>query len=70
METLAMIAVIIQLAAIIFLCGLFCVKASRAMAEEAERERLRRQTRNAMLTDRHLARLKRNNMRARVEVRG
>lgn len=66
METLAMVAVVIQLAAIIFLCGVFCVKASRAMAEEAERERLRRQTRNAMLTDKHLARLKKHNRRARV----
>lgn len=41
-------------------------KAEQAMQEELEREKLRRQTRNAMLTDKHLARLKKHNRRARV----
>ena len=34
------------------------------MQEEAARAELRRQTRNAMLTDRHMQRLRRNKMHA------
>jgi hypothetical protein len=36
------------------------------MHEELEREKLRRQTRSAMLTDKHMARLKKHNRRTRV----
>ena len=40
-----------------------CWKAEQAMAEEIEREKLRQQTRNAMRTDKHLAKLKQHKMR-------
>ena len=40
-----------------------CWKAEQAMAEEIEREKLRQQTRNAMRTDKHLAKLKQQKMR-------
>lgn len=40
-----------------------CWKAEEAMKEEIEREKLRQQTRNAMQTDKHLAKLKQQKMR-------
>ena len=40
-----------------------CWKAEQAMMEEIEREKLRQQTRNAMRTDKHLAKLKQQKMR-------
>ena len=64
MEVVAMLVVILGLAGIIALCAFFVYKASQMMAEETERSKLRVATRNAMLTDKHLAKLKRNKMRA------
>lgn len=58
--------VILSLCAILALVIWDCWKADQVMQEEIEREKLRRQTRNAMLTDRQLARLKKHNRRARV----
>ena len=40
-----------------------CWKAERMMEEEIERDKLRRQTANAMRTDKHLAKLKQQKMR-------
>lgn len=64
MELLATIIVVGGLLTIAGLLIFFCWKASRMMQEEAARAELRRQTRNAMLTDRHMQRLRRNKMRA------
>ena len=46
-----------------------CWKAEQAMAEEIEREKLRQQTRNAMRTDKHLAKLKQQKMRVQYARR-
>lgn len=46
-----------------------CWKAEQTMAEEIEREKLRQQTRNAMRTDKHLAKLKRQKMRVQYARR-
>ena len=40
-----------------------CWKAEEAMREEIERNKLRQQTRNAMRTDKHLAKLRQQKMR-------
>ena len=54
-------AICLLAAAALILFGL--IKAEQAMKEEAARAELRRQTANAMRTDKHLARLKRQKMR-------
>lgn len=46
-----------------------CWKAEQAMREEVEREKLRQQTRNAMRTDKHLAKLKQQKMRVQYARR-
>lgn len=63
MELLAYVIVAAGTLMIAGLCIFFCWKASKMMQEEATREHLRRQTANAMRTDKHLARLKKQKMR-------
>lgn len=46
-----------------------CAKAEQAMKEEAQRAYLRKQTANAMRTDRHLAKLKKQKMRVQYMMR-
>lgn len=63
-EKFASAVVIIGGIGIFYLCVLFAHKASKIMAEELEREKLRKATKAALMYDKHLAKLKRNDMRA------
>ena len=63
MELLAKMIVAAGMLMIAGLCIFFFVKAEQIAREEAYRIELRRQTANAMRTDRHLAKLRRQKMR-------
>lgn len=69
MELLAEMIVAAGMLMIAGFCIFFCWKASKMMQEEAAREHLRRQTRNAMRTDKHLAKLKQQKMRVQYARR-
>lgn len=64
MEVLGYIVIVLGLGGVFVLCLFFAWKAGQLMDEEAARAELRRQTANAMRTDKHLAKLRRNKMHA------
>ena len=61
---LAKILIIILCVPLVVLVIFFCWKADQLMQEEMEREKLRKETANAMRYDRHMERLKKANMHA------
>lgn len=63
-ETIAKVIVVIGFTCVVALSIFFVHKARQMMQEELEREKLRRQTLNAFVTDKRLEKMRRNGMRA------